>query len=81
MIIPRTPNAIIRHINDPKFAGMKGMTSLSIEKIPAVSAMGEMNSCDITKVVSNPFLSTLFGSYELTIMTSDSLLLCCANSR
>ena len=80
MIIPRTPNAIIRHRNDPKFAGMKGRGSLFIENIPTVSVMGRY-ICGVGKFVSNPFLSTLFGNYELTIMTSDSLLLCCANSR
>jgi len=40
MIIPRKPNVKIKHINDPKVAGMKGITSLFIEKIPAVSVMG-----------------------------------------
>jgi hypothetical protein len=80
MTIPRTPNIKSKHTNDPKFAG-KGMTSLFIEKIPAVSAMGEMNSCDVGRVVSNPFLSTLFGNYELTIIIADNPLLSCANSR
>jgi len=57
MTIPRTLNAKIKPTNDPKLAGMKGMTSLFIEKIPAVSAMGEMNNCDVGEVVSNLFLS------------------------
>lgn len=81
MTIPRTLNVKSKHTNDPKFRGMKEMTSLFIEKIPAVSAMGEMNSCDVRKVVSNPFLSTLFGNYELTIIIADNPLLSCANSR
>jgi hypothetical protein len=56
MTVPRTPNVKTKPTNDPKLAG-KGMTSLFIEKIPAVSAMGEMYSCDVRKVVRNPFLS------------------------
>jgi hypothetical protein len=57
MTIPRTLNVKIKPTNDPKLAGMKGMTSLFIEKIPAVSAMGEMNNCDVGEVVSNLSLS------------------------
>jgi hypothetical protein len=57
MIIPRTPNAKTRHANDSKVWGMKGMTFLSIEKIPAVSAMGEMYNCGVRKIVRNSFLS------------------------
>jgi len=57
MTIPRALNAKTKPTNDPKLAGMKGMTSPFIEKIPAVSAMGQMNSCDVRKVVRNPFLS------------------------
>ena len=57
MTIPRTLNVKIKPTNDPKLAGMKGMTSLFIEKIPAVSAMGEMNNCDVGEVVRNLFLS------------------------
>jgi hypothetical protein len=57
MIKPRTPNVKTKPTNDPKLAGMKGMTSLFIEKMPAVSAMGEMYNCDVRKVVRNPFLS------------------------
>jgi hypothetical protein len=57
MTIPRTPNVKTKPTNDPKLAGMKGMTSLFIEKIPAVSAMGEMYNCSVRKVVRNLFLS------------------------
>jgi hypothetical protein len=35
---------------------MKGMTSLFMEKIPAVIVMGVMYSCGVRKVVRNPFL-------------------------
>jgi hypothetical protein len=57
MTIPRTLNVKTKPTNDPKLAGMKGMTFLSIEKIPAVSAMGVMYNCNVRKVVRNPFLS------------------------
>jgi hypothetical protein len=57
MTIPRTPNIKTKPTNDPKLAGVKGITSLFIEKISAVSVMGEMYSCDVRKVVRNPFLS------------------------
>jgi hypothetical protein len=55
MAIPSTPNVKTKPTNDPKLAGMKGMTFLSIERIPAASAMGEIYSCDVRKVVRNPF--------------------------
>jgi hypothetical protein len=57
MTIPRTPNMKTKPTNDPKLAGMKGMTSLFIEKIPAVSAIGEMYNCDVKKVVRYSILS------------------------
>ena len=57
MTIPRTPNVKTKPTNDPKLAGMKGMTSLFIEKIPAVSAMGDIYSCSVRNVVRNPLLS------------------------
>ena len=57
MTIPRTPNVKTKPTNDPKLAGMKGMTPLSIEKIAAASAMGEMYNCDVRKVVRNSILS------------------------
>ena len=57
MTIPRTPNVKTKPTNDPKLAGMKGMTSLFIEKIPAVSAMGEMYNCGVRKVIRYSFHS------------------------
>jgi hypothetical protein len=41
MITPRVPNVKTNITNDPNFGGKKGMTFLSIEKIPAARAMGE----------------------------------------
>lgn len=80
MTIPGAPNIRIKHTNDPKFAGMNGITSLFMEKIPAVSAIGEMNSCNVREIVRNPFLSARLAS-ELTIISMDSPLLAWANSR
>jgi len=57
MTIPRTLNVKTKPTNDPKLAGRKGITSLFIEKIAAVSAIGEMNNCGVRKVVRNSFLS------------------------
>ena len=74
MTIPRPPSVNTKPTNDPKLAGMKGMTSLFIEKIPAVSAMGKMDNCGVRKVVRNSSV-TLFGNYELTIVTNDSPLM------
>jgi hypothetical protein len=54
---PRMPNIKTKPINDPKLAGIKGMTSLFIEKIPAVSAIGEMYNCNVRRVVRSSFLS------------------------
>lgn len=65
MTIPRTPNIKAKPTNDPKLAGMKGITSLFIEKIPAVSAIGEMYSCDIRKAVRNPVLSPYLAIMSL----------------
>ena len=45
--------------NDPNLAGIKGMTSLFIEKIPAVSAIGEMYSCKVRIVVRYLFFHSL----------------------
>jgi hypothetical protein len=42
MITPKVPNVKTRIINDPNFAGKNGMTSLSMEKISAARAMGEI---------------------------------------
>jgi hypothetical protein len=65
MTIPRTPNVKSKPTNDPKLAGIKGMTSLFIEKIPAVSAIGEMYSCDVIMVVRNLRLSPHLAIMDL----------------
>jgi hypothetical protein len=65
MTIPRTPNVKTKPTNDPKLAGMKGMTSCLIEKIPAVSAMGEMYNCGVRKVVRNSLLSLYLVTVSL----------------
>lgn len=58
------PNIKSKPTNDPKLAGMKGITSWFIEKIPAVSVMGEMYSYD-GKKVRNPFLSPYLAIMSL----------------
>jgi hypothetical protein len=42
MRIPKTLKAKNKPKNDPKLAGIKDITSLFIERIPAESATGEM---------------------------------------
>jgi hypothetical protein len=37
---PKTPKVKTKPRNDPKLAGIKEMTSLFIERIPAASAIG-----------------------------------------
>lgn len=46
MITPIAPKIKIKPINDPKFVGMKEITSLFIENIPAARAIGDMYSCE-----------------------------------
>jgi hypothetical protein len=55
MTIPRTLNTKTKPTNDPKLAGMKAITSLSIEKIAAVNDSGA-KSYDIEKFVKHMFL-------------------------
>jgi len=75
MTIPRTPNVKIKPTNDPKLARIKEMISLFIEKIHTVSAIGEMYSYDVRKVIRNPFLSLYLVIIKLTIIITDSPLL------
>jgi hypothetical protein len=55
MITPRIPNVKTKTINDPNLAGIKGMTFLSMEKIEAVRAMGEIYSYDVINISRNFF--------------------------
>lgn len=63
MAIPRMPNVKSKPKNEPKLAGIKEMTSLFIEKIPAVRVIGVIYNCGVIKTVRNLFLS----SYLVTI--------------
>jgi len=50
MITPRMPNVKTKTTNDPNLAGIKGMTFLSMERIAAVRAMGEVYSYGVINV-------------------------------
>jgi hypothetical protein len=64
---------MIKTTKDPKLAGRKGMTFLSMENIFAVNATGSEN-CEVEKAVSTCILGdSLVG--QLTIITTDSHLL------
>jgi hypothetical protein len=65
MTTPRTLNIKTKPTNDPNLAGIKGITSLFIEKIAAVSAIGEMYSCNVRKVVRHLFLSLYLAIISL----------------
>lgn len=65
MTVPRMANVKSKPTNDPNLAGTKGMTSLFIEKIPAVSVMGEMYSCDVRNVIRNLLLSPCLAMVSL----------------
>jgi hypothetical protein len=53
--IPRIPNVMIKPTKDPKLAGRKGMTFLSMENIPAVNATGR-EDYEIKKMVSKKWV-------------------------
>jgi hypothetical protein len=49
MAIPKTANVKIESRKDPKLWDTKGMTSLFMEKIAAVNAIGEIYICDVVR--------------------------------
>jgi hypothetical protein len=63
MRAPRTTNVIIvMPINDPKFLGINGITSLPRERTAAVTAIGVTESCE--DVVRNSSIVHIFDKYN-----------------
>jgi hypothetical protein len=63
MRAPRTMNVIIvMPINDPKFLGMNGITSLPKERTAAVTATGVTESCE--DVIRSSSFVNIFDKYN-----------------